>query len=29
VYALNRRIGNPGRTAKPRTEAESPDESAD
>ncbi|ETZ70836.1 hypothetical protein L835_3760 [Mycobacteroides abscessus MAB_110811_1470] len=26
VYALNRRIGNPGRAAKAHDEAESPDE---
>ncbi|MFD6197166.1 hypothetical protein ACFWE3_10725 [Mycobacteriaceae bacterium NPDC060252] len=29
VYALNRRIGNPGRNAKPRSEPGSPEESAD
>ncbi|WP_078310243.1 MULTISPECIES: hypothetical protein [unclassified Mycobacterium] len=29
VYALNRRIGNPGRTTRRPTEAESPEESAD
>ncbi|WP_078290541.1 hypothetical protein [Mycobacterium sp. D16R24] len=29
VYALNRRIGNPARTAKRPTEPESPEESAE